>query len=59
MLPIINQHLSVAAIWPASTHLPNPMLAFRVGGTAKQSAGKYQLNNALNGAALYLIHSVK
>jgi len=58
-LSIIIQHLSVAAIWSASTHLSNPMLAFRVGGTAKQSAGNYQLNNALNGAALYLIHSVQ
>jgi hypothetical protein len=35
------------------------MLAFRVGGTAKQSTGNYHLNNALNGALLYLIHNVK
>jgi len=35
------------------------MLAFRVGGTAKQSAGNYQLNNVLNSEVLYLIYSVQ
>jgi hypothetical protein len=35
------------------------MLAFRVGGTANQSAGNYHLTNTLKGALLYLTHNAK
>lgn len=44
-MPVIIQHLSVTAIWSASLCLPYPVLAFRVGGTAKKPAGNYELFN--------------